>query len=367
MDEVTKLAELEERAKQVHGQYMLHFADQSRLTRRIGTLEGLIEASEEVVVGLRSLTKKREDVVELEERVSKRLAMYREEVELIREAQTVGPQAIEVAMIMGRVDILREVYKRHYAGASRITRDWLQLDNLVDDLSDHQEALSRLASAYGSSEGLRSGLDLIGRELKLYRSEVREIKDAQTGAEGERLFSLLAELANAQFTNYRRYFADMGRGTRHLPRLERIISNLRLIAGKMKRLNVAVLSAESKKQHLGNIEIVRTRTEAFQAEMSAVTEAIDTLTPKDRIAGLRGEAHRILAAYREEFAGRDRRTRDLELLSGLCDRMQDVEIELRVNGVELEGLEERTDDHAMALDALGLLIREYNLVKDSQQ
>jgi len=365
MNQTESISACEERMLQIHGRYMLHFADQSRITRHVEILDELVPELESLARELEALGQD-ERVETLREQAKERLALYVGERELIQEVQVAGPMAVEVAVLMERAEIVRATYRRHYAGESRLTRDWLQLDGMVDDLVEIQQQLSTLSSGYGASEAVSGAVKTVTNELDLYRREVREIKAAQRDASGEKRFGMLATLANNQFALYRGHFAGHGRSSRRADRLELVISNLRLVFGNMKRLNQGELSDDVAATHRGNMETVSDRLDAYRIELEAVRDAQAGMDANDRVSSLEAEARRILGEYQTAFAGQDRRTRDMTLLTMLSDRMTDVESELREMTGAFSTLDLLTQAHTLATDALNLLNRERRKVADAQ-
>ncbi|MFU8806979.1 MAG: hypothetical protein ACNA8W_24440, partial [Bradymonadaceae bacterium] len=80
---------------------------------------------------------------------------------------------------------------------------------------------------------------------------------------------------------------------------------------------------------------------------------------------LGAEANALMAEYREHFAGKDRATRDLGLLSRLCDGMRDITL-------QMEALEKRDPSDVNArnlnivLDSWSMYEAEYKRVEQAR-
>jgi hypothetical protein len=118
-----------------HHRYLLHFAEQSRITRHIPTLQGIIESTEDALARLPS----NKDSADARTKAEERIAMFREEISAIAKAQEAGPEVIEATVLAQRGQMIRAEYQRHFAGQSRGTRDWLRLEGMADDLAELQE------------------------------------------------------------------------------------------------------------------------------------------------------------------------------------------------------------------------------------
>mgnify|MGYP001231438781 CR=1 FL=1 len=98
MENTQDLEALEERMLRVHGRYMLHFAEQSRLTRHVEILAELVPELDEILTGLEALNSADEKISALTARAKERRDLYANEQKLIEEAQAAGPRAVEVAV-----------------------------------------------------------------------------------------------------------------------------------------------------------------------------------------------------------------------------------------------------------------------------
>src|SRR5262249_8170700 len=148
-----------------------------------------------------------------------------------------------------------------------------------------------------------------------------EIDKAQTEGTAEERASLLAELANGQFRHYQTHFAGRSRATRRPALLVRLIGQLKQIQDKMRKLKVGGLKSEPNDRNIG---IVTEQIKMYENELDEIRK-VRKSTPFDDLMGfLGGAANEQFAEYRKDFESKDRKTRDLQVLSDICDRLGEV-------------------------------------------
>ena len=133
---------------------------------------------------------------------------------------------------------------------------------------------------------------------------------------------MLAQLANLQFTAYRAHFAGKPRVSRRPALLERIVATLDRIRDKMTSLVIAGVDVETNEK---NLAIVNERQGAYRAELANVEQARSGASIFELIDALGQAANAVFEEYAQHFAGQDRKTRNLEQLTDMCDRLQELE------------------------------------------
>jgi hypothetical protein len=101
----------------------------------------------------------------------------------------------------------------------------------------------------------------------------------------------------------------------------RMVEQLEAVGDEMRKLKSKGLTTESND---GNIGIVERQVETYKKELDEVRNARKGTAFGDLLGMLGGAANDVFEAFRNEFAGKDRKSRDLARLSALCDELSDV-------------------------------------------
>ena len=72
------------------------------------------------------------------------------------------------------------------------------------------------------------------------------------------------------------------------------------------------------------MELLNLHLASWQKELVLIREARAEAEPRDMTNQLGGVANLMFQVYQREFAGKDRTTRDLQLLSEVCDRLAEI-------------------------------------------
>ena len=347
---------LEKRADQIHARYGMRFANKARITRELSTLDELIEETGALLDEI--------DVPEAEslrETLNERLHMYHQEREAIASAKAAGPEAIEASALGLRANFVIYRYRRHFAGKSRKTRDLGLLAECVDELKALGTRMNSLALDH-RDETLARDIEVVERSIRLYVRERGEIVAARGMGLIDQKAELLAELANAQFALYRLHFAGKNRLSRRPGLVQRLIDNLEQIRDRMRSHKQAGLRSPSNDQ---NIRTITDYLKLYRKEKLSIANAREEATTQELIDALANAANEVMSRYHEHFAGQSRATRDLELLSGLCDQLG--ELERLMHDVDID------HDHpinrknlSIVRDMLSLYEREYTEIQKSR-
>lgn len=314
---------LKQEVEEINSVYAVRFAGQSRVTRDLSEMEELVRRTGEVKKQLDGLpaSAKDEEVHALITRVDNDLAMYRGEREEIARAKAAGPDLEDFAKLGAQANAVFAKYRRHFAGKSRNTRDLGLLAEMIDDLTKIQQRMQPIAAKNKSAEGLQQDLELVSNNIKLYVTERGEITDARNGGSPEEQADVLAEVANAQFALYQDHFAGQSRLTRRPALLQRMVANLEAVKDRMEGLKKKGLGAESNSR---NIEIVDQNLRMYRTELSEIKKARASVKLVDLMNNLGDAANKVMEEYREHFAGKARKGRDLDRLSKLCDQLGEI-------------------------------------------
>lgn len=306
------------RLDEVRARYGFRFAGKPRATRNLAELDELLAAARQIATDAASLGAAGAEVKQAAE---EQVATYDEERTRIIGVQAAGPNVKAAARLGTRANLVFGLYRRHFAGHSRSTRDLALLDDIIEQLRAIGGQLRDLLAA----ERIAIAEDHAGvveRQIEMYVSEAEQIRSAQDGASGSDRTGILASVANQQFTMYRAHFAGKPRVSRRPQLLERIVGTLDGIAPQMQAL---IDSGEGVDTNTKNLGIVKERAGAYRAELANVEQARQNASVFELIDALGQAANAVFEEYAQHFAGQSRETRDLTLLTTLCDRLQELE------------------------------------------
>lgn len=354
---------LKSRAENVYKRYEAHFGGKPRATRDLDLLDELIDELDDIVDQAKeSLNGGRNPaMVSLLDMAQKNRGVYREEREAIVEAKEDGPTSRRASRLSTEANLTFGRYYRHFANEDRRTRDTGLLTELIVEIERIRGEMQELADQ--GEPGLESNLEVVEENLEMYRDEYRAIEEAQQQGTAQEQADVLAALANAQFAIYRAHFAGKPRPTRRPGLLERVVSQLKRIHKRMFELKQGGLGSESNER---NMEIVSKNLDVYQSELDQIREARDAVTTEQLVGSLGGEANEVMEEYRRDFAGENRRTRDLEQLSLICDRMCEIAYQMRAIQRD-EPSDINAKNFSIVLDSWTMYEEEYRKVEKAQQ
>ncbi|MFB6264424.1 MAG: hypothetical protein ABEL76_12500, partial [Bradymonadaceae bacterium] len=285
----------------------------------------------------------------------------REERAAIAEVQSEGDEAREVGHLATWANIEFHRYHRHFAGEQRGTRDLRLLDDIISELEGiggRMEAVRAGSERTDIEEDLRT----VEANLAQYEEEREAIAEIRRTASPDERASLLAVLANRQFEIYGDHFAEKNRQTRWPALLERVIANLEEILEEMRALEETL---DSSTENRDNIDIVEENLGVYREELQAVKRAREEREPAELARRLGGAANQVFETYRDEYAGEDRRTRDLGQLRAMCDELYHLARQMRtLRGDDETGASE--ENLGVVVENLTLYQREYDEIERVQ-
>ncbi|MFT4702366.1 MAG: hypothetical protein ACI81R_000050 [Bradymonadia bacterium] len=318
----TTIALLQRRLDEVHARYTFRFAGKSRATRSVTEIEQIAAEAEKVRVEASKLGASFGVVVTA---AKERVDLYKSERAKIVEVQGQGPTLVTAARLGARANLAFGLYRRHFAGKGRSTRDLALLDEIIEELRAVSSELRSLLSTPGGPLA-EEHLGTVDRSIETYVSEHEAIVAAKGTLSDEEKAGMLANTANDQFTNYRRNFAGQARTSRRPQLLTRINSQLAIIEQQMER---AIADGEALETNSGNLNIVRDRLGAYRTEADAVDDARSRASVFELIDALGLSANKEFELYAANFAGQDRKTRDVGMLADISDRLYELHIQMR--------------------------------------
>lgn len=329
---MTTLNELKTQSDEIFEIYRARFAGQPRATRDVNELRGLITRLNTVISNgkVLAVSTRNPALTSLLDTCQDNLNRYREEEAAILKAQS-NPYSVEGARLASSANRAFDVYNRHFAGQERATRDPLLLKELIDELKRVRTAMTVVADK--GIETTKQDIATVDAQMGVYEQEIVQIERARgEGADSDRA-SRFAQLANAQFALYNAHFAGKRRATRRPELMQRMVTNLETILGEMEAIDKGDASSDTNRK---NMDIVRQNLDMYRTELTEIRKAREGSSLEDLAGALGGAANDTMALYRDNFAGKDRRTRDLALLGQICD-------ELRYIGMQMEAIARTVD------------------------
>ena len=306
------LASIRLQSEKLHKQWTRDFAGKPRHTRDLAELEKLLEKATALARKAKGIPGEKGDA--LERGVVQRMTLYRTERDAIAEAQYDRPEVGEIHRQSQRVDRALALWRRHYAGRDRRTRDLTRLDDMIATLS---LAVPRLEALSDQPEVDRQRLDGLLGQFEVLKDERGEIEKLRRQLEpAQRSGYLLAE-AQSALDQYRVHFAGQPRPTTSVARLDRLIGMLTRV--------VSELGAPGLAESQGNnLQLLQQHLTAWQAERPQLVRARASTSARDLSSLLGQVALQLGEIYQRGFAGKERASCDLQVLSDVCDRLTEV-------------------------------------------
>jgi hypothetical protein len=302
-------------------QYSEEFAGQSRLTRDISLLDRMIDRCTAILAQIDQIPApaRGPDLAKLRETASQSLGLYTEERKAIVRAQDVGPTFEAFSVEATAANLVFARYARHFAGKDRSTRDLALLGELVDELKQIEKRMGQLLADAPKSSEFERDRTVVRDSLAQYQKEIGLIEEAQSSGTPEQRASILATLANNQFSVYQGHFAGEARISRRPALLVRVVSSLKKIREQMLAFRDANLDFNEK-----NIAIVEERLKIYEAELAEIRKLRQSTAMPDIMGELGGAANKLFDEYRSAFADKARAQVDLERLGLLCDKLAEI-------------------------------------------
>jgi len=344
-------------------EYANDFAGHSRLTRDIDQMDRMIKRTASVLERVDAIPTAAQgpDLARVRDAAAQSLDLYKSERAAIAKAQEVGPAFEQFSMEATGANFVFARYMRHFAGKDRATRDVALLGELVEDLRQIDKRMTQLL-AEKSSPDFERDRQVVRENLKQYQDEIELIEAAQTSGTPDEQASVLATIANAQFTVYQTHFAGEPRVSRRPALLMRVVGSLKRIRERMLALKAGGLDVEFNTKNIG---VVEDRLGVYENELAEVRKVRQATPMADIMGELGGAANKLFDEYRGNFADKPRSQADANRLGNICDKLG----EIRRQMVEMSWAEE-SDMNLRNLDIvteqLGMFESEYEAVVRSQ-
>ena len=361
----TPLAQtLAEELDRIAANYEAQFAGQSRATRNLDELDAITAQTRELLARIDSIPEevRPPEVAKLRATVSENLDLYKREREMIVTAKKAPPELELFAPLATAANLVFARYVRHFAGQSRNTRDLGLLAEMIQELEAVRDGMKDVVKKSKVAE-FKQDLELVESNIDMYRKEREHILKARLEGTADEQGSLFAELANQQYRHYQTHFAGRSRSTRRPALLVRMIDQLKDVQTRMKKLQKA--GGLSTDHNDKNLEIVQGQLDMFETELGEIRKVRKETALGDLMGMLGGAANEIFEEYRKGFEGQDRKTRDLQLLSDVCDRL--AEIRRQMSDLQKTGPNAQNDQNLeIVTTQLMNFEREWDLIRQAQ-
>ncbi len=327
--------------------YEADFSGQSRATRDVAQLDGLLKRLKDVIAraGTIPAAVQGPDLITLKEEAGNTLALYENERVAILKAKEAGPIFDDFAVEATDANFVFARYGRHFAGQNRATRDMAVLAEMIEELKAVQKRMTALLEEKNVADFARD-LEVVRQAMTQYTSELKEIDKAQKMGTPDEQAGLLATLANEQFAVYQTHFAGQSRVSRRPALLMRVVDSLKSIKARMDKLKKAGLNEE---YHDKNIGIVAERLAVYETEVAEIRKARQGTTLPDIMGSLGTAANELFEEYRSGYADKNRANVDHTKLGQICDRLGEIKRQMRDMGrAERNEMNERNLDIVVA-------------------
>lgn len=308
------LETLTAQADAIHARYRRGFAGKNRATRDLAVLDGILAEMRDLLAQLPA------DAGGLRGTVEEWVRLYGSEREAIASVQAAGPDAVRAWRLVEWSDVTFYRYLRQFAGKNRSTRDGWLIAEMSERQAKWANELDALAARLGDAK-LTEAAAQVRTHLDTYRGEAKAIPAARVALPATERARLLATLANGQFAEYRRHFAEKARLSRRIALLRRITGALEEIQREMGAVRDLGVRTPS---HLDNLVKVTDRVKHHQSEISAVHTARRDASAAAIALALGDDANAVFNEYRSGFANKSRATVDPARLGELCDRLHEI-------------------------------------------
>jgi hypothetical protein len=298
--------------------YGAQFAGHARATRDLALLDQMIAEADAV----RQAADRGKQPAAVLDEANRQLRLYRGERAEIEAARAIGPTAENAARLATRANLVFHRYQRHFAGQSRSTRDPSLLVTMATELA---AIASELQAVAAQIEVARRDLEVIGSWRTLLDSERKAIAQAREAGTLTQQAGTLGGAANHLFAQWKSLTHGQVRATRRPETLHRLVTALRDVEDRMQAL---VAQGHADADHGGNLQLVRQRIAAWDQELQAVQAERQKLTASKLVTELAAAADAERESWGKFFAGQNRKTRDLQRLTAMLDRLDDIERQL---------------------------------------
>jgi hypothetical protein len=256
-------------AQLIFDRYRRHFAGQTRSTRDLGLLAGLVTDLERLETSLEALEDEESAREEALQPIRSNLALYRSENTTILAARGAGTLEEQAGVLATVANDQFALYRAHFAGHARLSRRPGLLDRIIQTLEGVMDRMKGLVSQGLYLESNDQNINIVERQLKAYRTELGAVRAARQETTFENLVNGLGEASNQIFQRYREHFSGQDRVSRDIGLLGDLCDGLYDLARQMDDLDG--VREDDTNQH--NLSVVLDHLRMYQREHRMVVEA----------------------------------------------------------------------------------------------
>jgi len=308
------LKSIRELSDKLHNRWTREFAGKPRHSRDLGALEKLVDKAATLARKAKQIPGDKGD--ELEKVVRERLTLYTTERDAIAEVKFVRTEVAEVHRLGLEIDRMLAIWRRHFGGRDRRSRDLAWLDQTIARLGRAVARLRELAPA-NPDVVKTEALDGVVTQLEVMKDERSEIDKAKRAMSDADRPGILLAIAAQHIDRFRVHCGGQPRATCAPAIVDHALAGLRGAVLELRGLTLADAHAQA-------LPALEQQLTALASERDAIVGAIAATNPRERGGQLALVANRLFELYQKQFAGQARSTRDLKLLSDINDRLTDI-------------------------------------------
>lgn len=236
-------------ANTVFGRYLRHFAGQSRSGRDLLLLEEMIGDLSTIEGRMGRIRARTPGALPDGDYklVKDNLDLYKRERKEIQKAQAEA-QGVEgqAGLLATLANGQMALYQQHFAGHSRATRRPALLERMIRGLKGISTQMRALSMRPGVPEWHAKNIDVVTRNLRLYETELAEVRKVREGMDLVQLVMQLGQEGNAVLEEYNQKFAGRDRKEVELAALGVLCDRLEELARQLRDLMRAAPGEEAR-------------------------------------------------------------------------------------------------------------------------
>ncbi len=266
-------AELAGEANRVFDRYQRHFAGANRATRDYLKLNAMADELVSIEDKMAQLVEAGVNEAKKDRGVVKeQLSLYRTEIANIKQAQVSGNNSEKVDRYAQLANDQFRLYRVHFSGKSRPSRRVGLLERMKSNLKIYRRYMNDLQKSGFRNTMNQKNIDVVSANIKMYETEIEEVKKAKAAIPVKDLAGNLGGAANEIFQSYRDSFAGKDRSGVDIELLSDLCDGLHDIVLQMKEISNEIdIEAND-----ANLRIVEENLTSYENEYRAIKEAQGT-------------------------------------------------------------------------------------------
>jgi hypothetical protein len=237
-------------ANLVFGRYLRHFAGQSRSNRDLLMLEEMV-SDLATIEGRMGRIRARTPAALPDgdyKLVKNNLELYRRERKEIQKVQADASQGIDgqAGLLATLANGQMALYQQHFAGRSRATRRPALLERMIRGLKGILTQMRALSMRPGVPDWHAKNIEVVTRNLRLYETELAEVRKVREGMDLVQLVMQLGQEGNEVLEEYNQKFAGRDRKEVDLAGLGVLCDRLEELARQLRDLMRAAPGEEAR-------------------------------------------------------------------------------------------------------------------------